>query len=208
MERGYEAPKSDGSGQNRANRARAISLFRSAGYDIKNGIVTNAKTGEPLQFEIMVATPDNERLSLVYASMARRAGIEIKVRNVDSSQYQSRLSTYDYDMIVNEWNQSLSPGNEQNFYWGSEAAKANGTRNYMGARNPAIDAMINSLLNATKREDFVSAVRALDRILMSENYVIPLFHQRTQWLAMWTKVGMPQTNSLYGYRSETWWVAK
>jgi len=206
LEHGYQAPVSDGSGQNRANRARAISLLREAGYEVRDGNVRHAKTGTPLQFEIMVATPDYERLALVYASMARRSGIDIRVRSVDSSQYQARIAAYDYDMIVNEWTFSLSPGNEQSFYWGSEAARSEGTRNYMGVEDPAIDAMIDALLKATTREDFVSTVRALDRVLLSGHYVIPLYHQPVQWLAMWKQVGVPEAVPLTGYRAETWWI--
>ena len=206
LEHGYRAPVSDGSGVNRANRARAIALLRAAGYEIRDGIVRHAKTGAPLQFEIMVATPDYERLALVYASMARKTGVDIRVRNVDSSQYQARIAAYDYDMIVNEWTFSLSPGNEQSFYWGSEAARSEGTRNYMGVKDPAIDAMIDAMLKATAREDFVSAVRALDRVLLSGHYVIPLYHQPVQWIAMWKRVGVPEAVPLTGYRAETWWI--
>jgi len=138
--------------------------------------------------------------------MTRRIGIDIVVRNVDPSQYQERRSNYDFELIFNGWFSSLSPGNEQTFYWGSEAADAPGTRNYMGAREPAIDAMIEAMLEARAHEDFVAAVRALDRVLLSGAYMIPLFHQPDQWLALWNKVKVPEKISLYGYRSGTWWI--
>ncbi|HMM14804.1 MAG TPA: extracellular solute-binding protein [Parvibaculum sp.] len=206
MARGYEAPVSEGSGQNRMNRQKALALLREAGYDIRDGKVVNAATNAPLSFEILVATPADERLALVYANMVRRAGIDARVRNVDASQYQGRLDAYDYDMIFYEWSQSLSPGNEQSFYWGSAAADENGTRNYMGVKSKAVDAMIEAMLAARTHEEFVAAVRALDRVLMAGNYVIPLFYSPTQWVALWNRVKVPPRISLYGYRIDAWWI--
>jgi peptide/nickel transport system substrate-binding protein len=206
MTHGYEAPVSDGSGLNRANRLLALKLLREAGYDVRGEKVVNLKTGAPLSFEILVQTPSDERLALVYANMVRRVGIDVRVRNVDASQYQGRLEQFDYDMIFYEWSESLSPGNEQSFYWGSASADENGTRNYMGVRDKAVDAMIGALLAARSHEDFVSAVRALDRVLLSGNYVIPLFYAPTQWVALWDRVKYPERTSIYGYRTDTWWI--
>jgi peptide/nickel transport system substrate-binding protein len=109
-------------------------------------------------------------------------------------------------MIFNFWYASLSPGNEQSFYWGSESADQDGTRNYMGVKEPAVDAMIAAMLEARERPDFVSAVRALDRVLLSGDYVIPLFYQPDQWVALWSRVKHPDEPSLYGYRVNTWWI--
>ena len=206
MERGWHAPAGDPAGQDRQNRAAAIALLKEAGYELRNGIMTEVATGRPLTLEILVATPDDERLALTYATMTRRIGIVIAVRNVDPSQYQERRSNYDFELMFNSWFSSLSPGNEQSFYWGSAAADAPGTRNYMGAKEPAIDAMIEAMLEARAHEDFVAAVRALDRVLLSGAYMIPLFHQPDQWLALWDKVKVPEKESLYGYRSGTWWT--
>ncbi|HEY4343415.1 MAG TPA: extracellular solute-binding protein [Parvibaculum sp.] len=206
MASGYEAPMGDASGQNRANRAKALSLLRDAGYEVRDGRIVNARTGKPLSFEILVARPGDERLALVYMNMVRRAGIDVHVRNVDPSQYQGRLDAYDYDMIFFEWAGSLSPGNEQSFRWGSAAADVPGTYNFMGVKDKAVDAMISALLAARSRKDFVSAVRALDRVLLSGNYVIPLFYAPDQWVALWAKVKYPERTSLYGYRSDTWWI--
>jgi len=127
------------------------------------------------------------------------------VRSVDAVQYDGRKLAYDFDMIENRWDQSLSPGNEQAFYWGSAAADAPGTRNYMGVKSPAVDAMIAALLKAESQADFVSSVRALDRVLISGSYVVPLFHLPAQWVARWTTIGRPEATSLYGYLPETWW---
>ncbi|MDO8840385.1 MAG: extracellular solute-binding protein [Parvibaculum sp.] len=206
MENGWHAPTGDASGQDRRNRAAAIALLKEAGYELRGGVMTGVPTGRPLKLEILVATPDDERLALTYASMTRRVGIDISVRNVDPSQFQERRSSYDFEMMFNGWFSSLSPGNEQSFYWGSAAADAPGTRNYMGAKEPAIDAMIGAMLEARTHEDFVAAVRAMDRVLLSGAYMIPLFHQPNQWLALWDKVKVPEQPSLYGYRSSAWWI--
>lgn len=206
MKNGWHAPEGDPAGQDRRNRAAAIALLKEAGYELRGGSMIDVETGRPLRLEILVATPDDERLALTYASMTRRVGIDIAVRNVDPSQYQARRSNFDFELMFNGWFSSLSPGNEQSFYWGTEAADAPGTRNYMGAKEPAIDAMIEAMLEARTREDFVAAVRAMDRVLLSGAYMIPLFHQPDQWLALWDKVKVPEKASLYGYRSGAWWI--
>jgi peptide/nickel transport system substrate-binding protein len=127
------------------------------------------------------------------------------VRLLDGIEYQQRIQTFDYDMIIFRWAQSLSPGNDQSLYFSSAAADAEGSRNYMGAKNPAVDAMIAALLQADERADFVSAVRALDRVLISGSYVVPLFHTPDQWIARWAQIERPARTSLFGYLPETWW---
>jgi peptide/nickel transport system substrate-binding protein len=129
----------------------------------------------------------------------------MQVRLVDDAQYQQRLSSFDFDMIEYRWEQSLSPGNEQSFYFGAAAADEQGSRNYMGVKSAAADAMIAAILRARERPDFVAAVRALDRVLMSGSYVVPLFYLPQQWVARWTTIAHPQRTSLYGYLPETWW---
>ena len=153
----------------------------------------------------MVTSRDEERLALDFSNNLARAGIVAKVRLVDAVQYDQRRLTFDFDMIEYRWEQSLSPGNEQTFYWGSAAADENGTRNYMGVRSPAIDAMIAAMLGARARADFVDAVRALDRVLISGCYVVPLFYLPAQWVARWTTIEHPARTSLSGYLPETWW---
>jgi len=162
-------------------------------------------TKAPLTFEILVTTRDQERIALAYMRDLKRAGIEVSVRAVDAVQFDQRRLGFDFDMIQNRWDQSLSPGNEQSFYWGSEAADIQGTRNYMGAKDPAIDALIAALLAARDHTAFVSAVRALDRTLMSGFYAIPLFNVGEQWIARWNRIERPQATALTGYLPETWW---
>jgi peptide/nickel transport system substrate-binding protein len=120
-------------------------------------------------------------------------------------QYEQRRVSFDFDMIEYSWDQSLSPGNEQSFYWGSAAADQQGSRNYMGVRSPAIDAMIAAMLAARQRVDFVAAVRALDRVLISGCYVVPLFYLPGQWVPHWATIQHPARTSLSGYLPETWW---
>jgi peptide/nickel transport system substrate-binding protein len=153
----------------------------------------------------MVTTRDQERIALAYSRDLKRAGIEATVRAVDPVQFDQRRLGFEFDMIQNRWDQSLSPGNEQSFYWGSEAADNQGTRNYMGAKDPAIDALIAAMLEARARPAFVSAVRALDRTLMSGFYAIPLFNVREQWIARWNRIERPTATALTGYLPETWW---
>ena len=201
----WSPPVSDGSGRDRTTLKRALDLLATAGYELRGTQLIDHKSGRPLTFEILVTARDEERLALLFSQSLKRVGIAARVRVVDAVQYEGRRLTYDFDMIENRWDQSLSPGNEQAFYWGSAAADQPGTRNYMGVKSGAVDAMIAALLKAEDRGDFVAAVRALDRVLISGFYVIPLFYLPAQWIARWTTVGRPAVTSLYGYLPETWW---
>jgi len=201
----WAPPVSDGSGRDREVLKRALALLSAAGYDLKGTGLRERASGRPFAFEILVATRDKERLALAFARDLKRAGIAAKVRLLDGIEYQQRIQTFDYDMIIFRWAQSLSPGNDQSLYFSSAAADAEGSRNYMGAKNPAVDGMIAALLQADERADFVSAVRALDRVLISGSYVVPLFHTPDQWIARWAQIERPARTSLFGYLPETWW---
>jgi peptide/nickel transport system substrate-binding protein len=203
----WSPPVSDGSGRDRETLRRALALFREAGYELHDTVLRRRDTREPLAFEILVADRDQERLALAFAENLKRAGVELRIRVADAVQYEQRRINFDFDMIQNRWDQSLSPGNEQNLYWGSAAAGEPGSRNYMGIRSPAADAMIAALLAARGRDTFVTAVRALDRVLMSGIYVVPLYHLPAQWVARWSHVRRPDVTSLSGYLPETWWHA-
>jgi peptide/nickel transport system substrate-binding protein len=200
----WSPPVSDGSGRDRETLRRALALFRDAGYELA-GTVLRRRGGEPFGFEFLVAERDQERLAIAFAQNLRRAGIELRIRTVDAVQYDRRRTEFDFDMIEYRWDQSLSPGNEQAFYWGSAAADEHGSRNYMGLRSAAADAMIAALLKARERAEFTAAVRALDRVLMSASFVIPLYHLPTQWVARWAAIRHPDATSLSGYLPETWW---
>jgi peptide/nickel transport system substrate-binding protein len=195
----------DGPGHDRQRLRRALKLLADAGWEIDSTELRSRRTGRRFAFEILVTTRDQERLALALQRDFKRAGIAAHVRMVDAVQYDRRKQTFDFDMLQNEWGASLSPGNEQSFYWGSAAAETEGSRNYMGAKNPAVDAMIAAMLAAHQREAFVSAVRALDRVLLSGFYVIPLFYTSEQWVARWSAIRHPKATSLNGYVPEAWW---
>ena len=201
----YRLPVTDGSGRDRASLRAALALLSEAGYELDGTALRQRTTKAPLTFEILVTTRDQERIALAYQRDLKRAGIEASIRAVDPVQFDQRRLGYEFDMLQNRWDQSLSPGNEQSFYWGTEAADTPGTRNYMGARDPAIDALIAAILEARERPAFVSAVRALDRVLMSGFYAIPLFNVPEQWIARWNRIEKPSATSLSGYLPETWW---
>jgi peptide/nickel transport system substrate-binding protein len=206
MDGSFAFPVSDGTGENREGRREALQLLEAAGYQLTGGKLINKVTGEPFKFEILAATRAQERLLLTYARALKQVGIDARIRQVDSAQYQRRKQTFDFDMIQYFWPVSLSPGNEQSFRWGSEAAVTEGSFNYPGVKSAAVDAMIDALLKAESRDNFVSAVRALDRALLSGDYVIPLFYLPRQWVAHWSDVKRPETTPLYGYQIDTWWI--
>jgi peptide/nickel transport system substrate-binding protein len=201
----WSPPVSDGSGRDRKNLGQALALFDAAGYEFKGTTLRSRASGTPLHFEILVANRDEERLAFAFTSNLARAGIDAQVRRVDAVQYDQRRLSFDFDMIQYRWEESLSPGNEQSFYFGSAAADQQGTRNYMGVKSPAVDAMIAALLRARERPDFIAAVRDLDRLLISGCYVVPLFYLPEQWVARWKRIAHPARTSLFGYLPETWW---
>lgn len=205
MDGSYRLPVTDGSGRDRTTLRAALKLLSDAGYDLDGTVLRNRATKTPLTFEMLVTTRDQERIALAFQRDLKRAGIAPSVRSVDPVQFDQRRLAYEFDMIQNRWDQSLSPGNEQYFYWGSAAADHPGTRNYMGARDPAVDAMIKALLEARDHRDFVDAVRALDRALIAGFYTIPLFNVSEQWIARWNRIERPSTTALSGYLPETWW---
>jgi peptide/nickel transport system substrate-binding protein len=206
MDGAYAPPKSDGSGQDRAMLGKGVALLKEAGYEPRNGKMVNAASGAPLAFEFLAQTRDQERLALAYQRWLAIAGIGLDVRLVDSAQYQERQKSFDFDIIQFRYPASLSPGNEQLFRWSSDAAKTDGTFNFAGAASPALDAMLQALIAAKSKEDFVAAARALDRVLISGFYVLPLFHADQDWTARWTRVEHPEKSSLYGGEPTTWWI--
>jgi peptide/nickel transport system substrate-binding protein len=201
----YRLPVTDGSGRDRAILRSALALLSDAGYALDGTVLRQKTSGAPLAFEILVTTRDQERIALAFAGSVKRAGMSVAVRVVDPVQFDQRRLAYDFDMIQNRWDQSLSPGNEQAFYWGSEAADHPGTRNYMGARDPAIDAMIVALLRARDRPAFISSVRALDRVLMAGFYAIPVLNAADEWIARWNRIQRPERTALTGSLPESWW---
>lgn len=202
----YAPPASDGSGRDRKALREALDLFAEAGWTVRDGRLRDA-AGQPFAFEFMAKTSEEERLALTWQRTLKLAGIEMAIRTVDSTQYFDRQKIYDFDVLQMLWTASLSPGNEQNNRWSSESAATEGTFNFAGASDPAIDAMIAALLSARDRPAFESAVRALDRVLISGLYVVPLFHAPKDWVARWTRIGVPGRAALTGAQPTTWWYA-
>lgn len=202
----YRFPVSDGSGQNRTNQRAALQILRDAGYDFKSGRLVNASTGQQLGFELLANNNAQEALLLSYARSLEALGIAVRVRVVDGAQYQERLANYDYDMIQTTWASSLSPGNEQLFRWSAATANTKGSYNFAGVANPAADAMIDAMLKAATEDQFISAVRALDRVLLSGDYVIPLFFGPKQWVAHWARLKHPEKTPMFGYAIDSWWI--
>ncbi|MCB1485356.1 MAG: ABC transporter substrate-binding protein [Hyphomicrobiaceae bacterium] len=202
----YRFSESDGSGQNRANQRRAFDLLKEAGYELRGGKLVDKASGKPLRFEILAHNQAQETLLAAYARSLAPLGINARVRVIDSAQYQRRLNAYDYDMIQTTWASSLSPGNEQLFRWSSANATAPATWNYAGVQNEAVDAMIAALLAAESEDTFVSSVRALDRVLLSGDYVVPMFYVPNQWVAHWARLKHPDKTPLFGYALDTWWI--
>jgi peptide/nickel transport system substrate-binding protein len=208
LEGGWRPPVNDGSGRDREMAKRALALLENAGYHIENGVLR--KDGEPVSFEIMVKDRNQERLALNYAASLQRIGVDARVRLVDEVQYQRRRQKFDFDMMLGQWIASASPGNEQRMRWGSASANQEASFNLAGAASPAIDALIAALLSATSHDDFVTAVRAYDRVLLSGFYVVPLFHASEQWIAHSTDIARPArlpryASPMFGPTLESWW---
>jgi ABC-type oligopeptide transport system substrate-binding subunit len=204
--RGYRPPSSAGTARNRANLRRAQALLDDAGLPVRDGVRVDPDSGWPLELELLLNDPRDERLGLVYAESLATLGIALKLRTVDAAQYQRRLLDFDFDMIIHRWPMSLSPGNEQEHFWSSAAADRPGSRNYPGIRSAAIDRAITRITAVRGRPDFETAVRALDRLLLAGRYVVPLFHlaaDRLAWQAGWRR---PEITPLYGFSLDTlWW---
>jgi len=202
----YNPPTTDGSGNARDNLAKAAALLDEAGWTVENG--RRVKDGKPFEFEIMVDDQPMERVALPFAQNLERMGIKATVRVVDSAQYQARSEEFDFDMTSDVWGQSLSPGNEQWEFWGSQAAKTPGSRNSIGIDNPAVDKIIERIVTAQTREELIIACRALDRVLQWNYYLVPHFHSGTFRVAYWNRFGMPdkRPDPLYGYGSSSWWI--
>ncbi len=200
----YKLPETDGSGRDRKVLKQAVDLLKQAGYTIQGGKMADA-SGKQLAFEIMTQNPDQEKLAVAYQRSLQTIGVAASIRTVDDSQYQSRTNSFDYDMIMKAYTSSLSPGNEQLGRWSSAARTREGTDSFAGANDPNIDTLIDHLLRARSTEDFTASVRSYDRLLLSNHYVLPLYHIDQQWVARNKRIGRPDKMPLYGYQLQTWW---
>jgi microcin C transport system substrate-binding protein len=201
----YRLPVTDGSGNNREGARRALDLLRQAGWTVRDRRLVNAQ-GQPFEFEILLNGPSFERIALPYVQWLQRLGMNPRVRTVDPAQYQVRIDAFDYDMTVDSMGQSLSPGNEQRDYWTCDKARQNGSQNVGGICDPAIDELVELVIAAPDREELVARTRALDRVLLWHNYVVPHWHIQTFRVAYWDKFGRPPRNPKYALALDSWWI--
>ncbi|WP_162653940.1 extracellular solute-binding protein [Lentilitoribacter sp. Alg239-R112] len=205
MDGTYQLPVTDASGRDRKLLRQALGLFQEAGYKIDGGKLIGTD-GKQLTFEVMPQNEDQEKLALAYQRSLKALGIEMSVRTVDDAQYQKRSQTYDFDMIIKAFTSSFSPGGEQVWRWSSRAVEPEGTFNFAGVASPAVDAMIDALVNARTTEDFQAAVRAYDRTLLSGHYIIPAYHLGETWVAHRDYIKFPEGKQpIYGYQLPVWW---
>jgi peptide/nickel transport system substrate-binding protein len=208
---GYELPVSDGSERNRAGIAEALRLMEEAGYTVREGVMTGPD-GAPFTFEILLqnGSSENEAIVNIYVEALERLGITPSVASVDPAQYRERTDAFDFDMTYYTRGLSLSPGNEQRLYWGCDMVETEGSRNLMGACHPAIEAMIDRMLTSESQEDYVAAVRALDRVLISQRYVVPFWYNPVARIAHNAELRYPDTIPIYGdwigWQPDVWWV--
>lgn len=200
----YRHPKTDGSGQFRKLRREASRLLKEAGWKVQKGKLI--KDGKPFEFEILLVLPDFERIVMPFKKNLEKLGITLNIRTVDTSQYLNRMRDYDYDMVIGTIPQSLSPGNEQRYFFHSTAADTPGTRNFMGLKHPAVDVLIEKIINAPTREELITACRAMDRVLLQEHFAIPNWHINKFRVAYWNKFSHPEISPKYAIGINTWWI--
>jgi len=201
----YQPPKTNGSGDIRQNLRRALQLLDEAGWKMDQGVLKN-KNGKPFEFEIMTDSAMFDRWVLPFVANLKKLGIVANIREIDPAQYQNRMNGFDFDMTITTIPQSLTPGNEQRAFFGSETADAQGSMNLAGVKNPVVDALIEKIVHAQTREELVTATRALDRVLQWNFYVIPQWYLNTFRIAYWNTLGHPETNPPYGLPVlEDWW---
>ena len=201
----YTNPKTDGSGFIRSELQEATKLLKDAGWKLKDGKLENSN-GELFEFEILLVSPAFERIVLPFIDNLEKLGITATLRTIDSSQYQKRIESFDFDIVVFTFSQSLSPGNEQRNFWSSEAADTNGSRNIIGIKNNVVDLLIENLINAKDREDLITITRALDRVLLWNYYVIPQWHISAYRVLYWDLFDQPKQKPKYSLGFDTWWV--
>jgi microcin C transport system substrate-binding protein len=201
----FKLPVTDGSGNNREGLRRALALLREAGWEVKDRRLVD-KSGNPLSFEILLDEPVFERIALPFVQWLGRLGTEAHVRTVDPAQYERLTDAFDFDMTVGLFPESNSPGNEQTYFWTSDAAKAEGSSNLMGVRDPVVDALVAKVLTAQTRPQLVAAARALDRVLLWGWYVVPHWHLQSVWVAYWDRFGFLDVPVASGWAPDAWWV--
>ncbi|HEV7437119.1 MAG TPA: extracellular solute-binding protein [Pseudorhizobium sp.] len=191
----------------RENLRTAVGLLKDAGWELRGNRMVNVQTGEPLSFEILLSSASQERTVLPYVASLKRIGIDARLRSVDTSQYINRIRSFDYDMIYGVWAQTMNPGNEQMEYWGTESVDRQGSRNYAGISDPAVDTLIRKIVFAATRDEQVAAVKALDRVLLANHFVVPMFYSGEEKIAYWNRIAHPEQLPEYGTGFPDAWFA-
>ncbi|AMS42620.1 MULTISPECIES: extracellular solute-binding protein [Aminobacter] len=206
MDGTWRPPVTDGSGQDRKVMKQAFELFKAAGYTLQGGKMLDAQ-GAPFAFEILTSSEAEQRLAALYQRTLEKLGIAVTIRALEADQIQSRKQAFEFDALigVTGFTGTLSPGIEQIGRWGSSSAQKPGSFNLAGVSSPAVDAMIDAMLKAREKEDFVAAVRALDRLLISGNYMVPFQHNSEQWIAFAKRLKHPEKTPIFGYQLPVWW---
>jgi microcin C transport system substrate-binding protein len=202
----YHPPRTDGSGNNRANLREALRLLQEAGWTVQDGVLVNQETGEPMRFEVLLNDPSGERIAAPWINNLKRLGVDARIRIVDTAQYQNRMDSFDFEVTSEIWGQSDSPGNEQRDMWGSAAADVRGSRNTPGIKDPVVDALIDKVITAGSRAELEAAVRALDRVLLWGQYVVPHFVDDGYRVAYRNKFSRPDILPEEGPDFMAWWV--
>lgn len=202
----YAPPATYGSGHNRDNLRLATILLEESGWTVRDRKLVHKQTGQPFVFELLLSDPAWERISAPFIHNLQRLGIRMEVRLLDSALYENRIKAFDFDMVVNRWPQSQTPGNEQRSYWSSQAAEVKGSDNLIGIRDPAVDRLIEMVIAAPDRESLTARARALDRVLLWNHFVIPHWHIGYDRIAYWSKLRHPKVIPTLGNYFWTWWL--
>jgi len=203
----YANPVGGDPQKERENLRRALSLLQEAGYELTGRELVDSATGVQLSFEVLLNGPTIEAVALAWQGNLRKIGVDARVRSVDTPQYINRVRSRDFDVIYTGWGESMSPGNEQRDFWGSQAADSQSSRNYAGIADPGVDALIDRVVLAKDRDELVAATRALDRVLLAHHYVVPTYTLRRARIARWDRFSRPDPLPEYsiGFPTIWWW---
>lgn len=205
----YTNPVNGDPAKLRDNLRKAVAMLKEAGYELKGNRMVNTKTGQPLTFEIMLGGPTIEPVALSFSQNLKKIGIDATVRSVEQSQFTNRWRSRDFDVMYNAWGESMNPGNEQAEYWGSDAARREGSQNYSGISDPGVDALIKKVVFAKDRDDLVAAVHALDRVLLAHHIVVPSYSSKSSRIAYWGRLAHPEKLPEYSIgMPSVWWSAE
>ena len=202
----YQTPVTDGGGENRKNLREAQRLLAEAGWQVQDGVLTHAASGEKMQVEFLLDQPNFERVVSPYIRSLERLGVKATIRMIDTAQYKNRTDAYDFDIVVGGVANSLSPGNEQREYWSSASAERPGGRNLAGVKNPVVDALVDRIIFAENRAALITASRALDRVLLWGHYLVPQWHTPVTRTAYWDVIDYPRPTPDYNIGfPDLWW---